>query len=50
MFDDTAYRVFASEDGRSNVGPEVVNNPHALGLCAGQVVLGPTDHIPGSRT
>ena len=31
VFDDTAYRVFASEDGRSNVGPEVVNNPHALG-------------------
>ena len=31
VFDDQAYRVFSSKDGASDLGPELVNNPHGLG-------------------
>lgn len=33
VFDAESYQVFASKDGRADVGAEVINNPHELGYC-----------------
>ena len=33
VFDDLSYRVFASKDGVSDLGEELINNAHGLGYC-----------------
>ena len=33
VFDDQSYRVYASENGTTDIGQELTNNPHGLGYC-----------------